>query len=138
MKLITRKVCKTSDIGVNENLFGGTMLAWLDEAAAIMACDLADSKKMVTIKIDEVLFKQPVKVSDHIYIYGILEKLGNSSITLILEARRRNYSTEEIGIGYHNKETLVVNTQIKFVQIDEQGKSLKFTDRQKAHILQIQ
>ena len=36
MKLITINICKTSDIGINNNLFGGTMLSWLDEAGAIM------------------------------------------------------------------------------------------------------
>lgn len=134
MKLITSKVCKTSDIGVNENLFGGTMLAWLDESAAIMSCDLVNSKSMVTIKIDEVLFKQPVKVNDHIKIYGTIVDVGNSSITLKLEARRRNF-TEENGIAY---ETLVCSTNIVFVQIDEHGKSLKFTNKQKVEALQIQ
>jgi acyl-CoA hydrolase len=32
MIYIATKVCKTGDIGVNGNLFGGIMMSWLDEA----------------------------------------------------------------------------------------------------------
>ena len=34
MELISTHVCKVSDVGFHGNLFGGQMLAWLDEAAA--------------------------------------------------------------------------------------------------------
>jgi len=137
MKLITSKVCKTSDIGVNENLFGGTLLAWLDESAAIMACDIVESKSMVTLKIDEVLFKQPVKVNDHIKIYGEVVKVGNSSITLKLEARRRIFFYGEY-LQHKEKETVVCSTNIVFVQIDLNGNSCKFTETQRVNALQIQ
>jgi acyl-CoA thioesterase YciA len=70
MKLISTKICKTSDIGVNDNLFGGTMLAWLDEAGGIMASSVCCSSNLVTLKIEEVLFKEPVKVKQQIRIYG--------------------------------------------------------------------
>ena len=33
-QLIQKKVCMTKDIGVNNNLFGGYLLQWIDEAAA--------------------------------------------------------------------------------------------------------
>ena len=55
MRLISTNVCKTSNIGVNNNLFGGVMLSWLDEAGAIMSSDVCNTQSMVTIKIDEVL-----------------------------------------------------------------------------------
>jgi len=140
MELISTKVCKTSDIGVNENLFGGRMLAWLDESGAIMACDKANTKSVVTLKIEEVIFKLPVKVSDHIRIYGEIVKVGNSSITLSLEARRRNFSMNDFGFttknnvsvfnGKLNTETVVCSTNIIFVQIDKNGNSLKFIESQ--------
>ena len=36
MELITTHVCKESNVGFHGNLFGGTMLAWLDEAGAAL------------------------------------------------------------------------------------------------------
>jgi acyl-CoA hydrolase len=34
MELITTYICKASDIGVHDNMFGGTILAIIDDAAA--------------------------------------------------------------------------------------------------------
>lgn len=127
MELISTKICKTSDIGVNDNLFGGTMLSWLDEAGAIMSCDKINSKSVVTLKIEEVLFKLPVKVNDHIKIYGEIIKVGNSSLTLKLEARKRNFNESQ-------KETPVCSTNVVFVQIDADSHSLKFTEEQLKNI----
>ena len=33
MRLLGTKVCKKHDLGVHNNLFGGTMLSWIDELA---------------------------------------------------------------------------------------------------------
>ena len=126
MELISTKVCKTSDIGINENLFGGVMLSWLDESGFLLATDKANSKNMVTLKVEEVLFKLPVKVNDHIRIYGEVVHVGNSSIRITLEARRRDFHINENS----NKETIVCTTSYTFVQIDKNGHSLKFTENQ--------
>lgn len=123
MELISTKVCKTSDIGINDNLFGGTMLSWLDESGYLLATDKANSKNMVTLKMEEVLFKLPVKVSDHIKIYGEIIYVGNSSINVHLEARRIDFNSEI-------KEIIVCSTFVTFVQIGADGHSLKFTKEQ--------
>ena len=43
MELISTHFIKTQDIGYHGNLFGGVMLAWLDEAAAAFAAQVADT-----------------------------------------------------------------------------------------------
>lgn len=115
MRLISTKICKTSDIGVNNNLFGGVMLAWLDEAGGIMAAELCCSPNMITLKMDEVLFKKPVKVNDHIRIYGKLLNIGNSTVTLYIEARRFCFDSFE--------EETVCSTKMLYVKIDQNGNS---------------
>ena len=138
MELVSAKVCKTSDIGINDNLFGGVMLSWLDESGFLLATDKACSNKMVTLKIEEVLFKLPVKVNDHIRIYGEITHIGNSSITIKLEARRKNfmylafqdYKGNDLLPIAHEKETIVCSTNAVFVQISSDGHSLKFTEKQ--------
>ena len=111
MELISTKICKTSDIGINNNLFGGTMLSWLDEAGGTMASFVCCTPQVITLKIDQVLFKKPVKVNEHIRIYGNVERVGKTSIGLYLEARRFDFA--------NRKEELVCSTKAIFVRIDE-------------------
>jgi acyl-CoA thioesterase YciA len=113
MELISTNICKTSDIGINNNLFGGTMMAWLDEAGGTMASEVCCTPNMITLKIDQVLFKKPVKVNEHIRIYGKVEKIGRTSISLYIEARRFNFG--------QRIEELVVSTRAVFVKIDQTG-----------------
>lgn len=114
MKLISTKICKTSDIGVNDILFGGSMLAWLDEAGGIMASSVCCTSNMVTLKIEEVLFKEPVKVKQQIRIYGKVDRLGKTSISLLIEARRADLKKQT--------EVVVCSTKMVFVRIDAEGK----------------
>jgi acyl-CoA thioesterase YciA len=117
MKLISTKLCKTSDIGVNDNLFGGIMLAWLDEAGGILASNVCCDHNVITLKMDEVLFKHPVKVKEQIRIYGKVEHMGKTSVSLYLEARRANLRTES--------EEVVCSTEMIFVRIDAEGRPVE-------------
>ena len=119
MKLISTKLCKTSDIGVNENLFGGIMLSWLDEAGGILASTIACSSNMITLKMDEVLFKHPVKVKEQIRIYGKIDKMGKTSVSLYLEARRANLKNKS--------EEVVCSTKMVFVRVDGNGKPVSIS-----------
>lgn len=103
----------TKDLGVHGNLFGGNMLSWIDEAAGTMAATVSQSPNMVTLKINEVIFLKAVKVGYMIKIYGEVSRIGTTSITLKVEARKLNVMTLE--------EILVVETEITFVRIDEYG-----------------
>ena len=62
MELVTTKICMALDLGVHGNLFGGSMMSFLDEAAAAYSCQICDTPRMVTKKIEEVVFECPVKV----------------------------------------------------------------------------
>lgn len=121
MRLISTNLCKTSDIGINNNLFGGRMLSWLDESGGIMAAEKVCSRNIVTLKMDQVLFKQAVKVNDHIRIYGKVVKVGNSSISLYLEARRFDFCSQ--------KEIPVCSTGMTFVKIDDFGKPQRIENK---------
>jgi acyl-CoA thioesterase YciA len=114
MELITKHICKTSDIGIHGNLFGGTMLGWLDLSAAIMATQVCKTKDMVTVKMECVEFKAPVKENHTIAIYGEVAFIGTSSIGLKLVAKRHEVYTEY--------ETEVCSVRIVFVRITDEGK----------------
>lgn len=113
MKLINKKICMGKDIGIHGNVFGGLLMAWIDEAAAAFATEYCCTPNMVTLRVGELLFKKPLKAGNHIRIYGDVAHLGNTSIDLKIEARKYNvYSTEE---------TVVCTTSITFVRIDDDG-----------------
>lgn len=121
MKLITTHPVKKSDLGFHSNLFGGKLLAWLDSSAAAFAMETCDTPRMVTIKIDECIFKKSVKEGQLIKIYGDVDKIGNTSITLYLEARAHNV--------YSGNQSVILSTKIIFVRIDENGDPIPISDR---------
>lgn len=127
MELVSTKICKTSDIGVNDNLFGGTLLSWMDEAGGSYACTKCCSPNMITLKIDEVLFKKPVKVKEHIKIFARVLGVGKSSIKIRVEARRVDFENKD--------EALVCSTQMQFVRIDESGKALPIEEKVRISIV---
>jgi len=114
--LLSQRLCMAKDIGVHGNLFGGILLAWLDESAVTFACDICQTGNMVTLKIDELVFKEPVKVGHQIMIYGKLNHVGNTSVALYIEARRKNVHTSE--------ERVVCSTKFIFVRIDNSGEAI--------------
>jgi acyl-CoA thioesterase YciA len=116
MELITTTIMKKSDEGVHGNIFGGTLMSLIDDSAASYAAQICDTSRIVTIKIDELLFKSPVKVGSLLKIYGKVEKFGTTSIKLYIEVRKHNVHT--------GKQEAVTQTFITFVRIDGDGKAI--------------
>ena len=123
MELITTYICKGSDIGVHSNMFGGTILGIIDQSSGAYASQICDTPRMVTIKIDELVFKNPVKVANIIKVYATVKEFGTTSVTLYVEVRKHNV--------YTGKQEVVVHTNIKFVRIDEEGNPIKISERVK-------
>lgn len=123
MQLITTHPIKKSDLGFHSNLFGGKLLAWLDAAAAAFAMEVADTPRMVTVKIDECIFKKPAKEGQLIKIYGRVAEVGTTSLTLYIEARAHNV--------YSGSQSVILSTSIKFVRIDENGDPIPIAERVK-------
>ena len=122
--LISTHPIKKSDLGFHGNLFGGKLLAWLDSAGAAYAMEVSDSPRMVTVKIDECVFKKSAKEGQLLKIYGKVLDIGNSSLTLELEARSHNV--------YSGTQSVILSTNIKFVRIDENGDSIPISERVKS------
>ena len=123
MELISTHPIKKSDLGFHANLFGGKLLAWLDASAAAFAMQVCDTPRMVTVKIDECIFKKAAKEGQMIKIYGDVAEVGNTSITLYMEARSHNV--------YSGKQSIILSTKIKFVRIDENNDPIPISERVK-------
>ena len=123
MELISTHPIKKSDLGFHQNLFGGKLLAWLDASAAAYSMQVCDSPRMVTVKIDECVFKKAAKEGQMIKIYGKVDSIGTTSITLYMEARSHNV--------YSGSQSIILSTKIKFVRIDENGDPIPISERVK-------
>jgi acyl-CoA hydrolase len=126
MELITTYPIKKSDLGFHGNLFGGTLLSLLDASAAGYSMQLFDTPRMVTVSIDKCNFEKPAKEGQLLKIFAKPTKVGNTSMTLYMEARVHNV--------YTGKQELVIKTNITFVQIDEGGNAIPFGERAKNRI----
>ena len=120
MELISTHPIKKSDLGFHGNLFGGKLLAWMDAAAAAFAMQTCDTPRMVTVMIDQCLFKKPAKEGSLLKIYGDTLHIGTTSVTLYLEGRSFNV--------YTHGEDVVLSTNITFVRIDEEGSAIPISD----------
>ena len=122
-QLISTHPIKKSDLGFHGNLFGGKLLAWLDAACAAFAAQVCDTPRMVTIKIDECIFKKASKEGQLLKIYGKVYEFGTTSVTLLLECRSHNV--------YTGRQSSVLTTNIKFVRVDESGDPIPVSERVK-------
>jgi len=95
-------------------LFGGYLLKWIDEFAYVTASLDYPGNRFVTISLDNVVFRKPIKVG-YILCFNIIEsKIGYTSIEYKVEV----YNAKA---GEKNK-SLLFETKIVFVNIDEGGK----------------
>jgi len=113
MQLISTHYVMAKQVGYHGNLFGGIMLSWIDEAGAAFACQIADTGRMVTKYMSEVNFERAVRPGQLIKIYGRCLSIGNTSVTIEIEARRHSI--------YNGTQKPVCKCSIVFVRIDGDG-----------------
>jgi acyl-CoA hydrolase len=112
MNFHTRKWIKPEDLNPNETLFGGRLLEWIDEEAALYAIIQLENPRTVTKYMSEIDFRASAKKGDIIEIGLEPVKYGNASLTLRCEVR--NKMTREIIISIE---------RIVMVSLDAQGKA---------------
>lgn len=87
MEFRTRKLVRPVDLNSGGSLFGGQLLKWIDEEAAIFAMCQLDSQRVTTKFISEIDFVSPAMNGDVIEIGLGVVKFGNTSITIKCEVR---------------------------------------------------
>jgi|TARA_R110002020_G_scaffold67820_5_gene177924 acyl-CoA thioesterase YciA len=121
MELISTRICKTQDVGVHGNLFGGVMLSWLDEAGGAFAGQACDTPRMVTLKLSETVFTKPVRPGHIIKIYGEVLQVGKTTVVIRLEARRHSV--------YNGTQKKVCETELTFVRVDGDGEAIPLSEK---------
>lgn len=123
MDLLSTHPVKKSDLGFHGNLFGGKLLSWLDAAVAAYAMEKCRSQNMITIAMDECVFKKPAKEKQLVKIYAELTKIGNTSATFKVEARAYNV--------FRGDEVVLLATTMTFVRVDEEGGPIPISEQVK-------
>ena len=112
MRFHTRKWIKPEDLNANGTLFGGRLLEWIDEEAALYSIVQLENQKVVTKYISEIDFKASAKKGDIIEIGIDVVKFGKASITLSCEVRNKM-----------TRETIITISNIVMVNMGEDGKA---------------
>ena len=112
--LIARHFVAVKDLGAADRLFGGVMLAWLDEAGAAYAMTQARASNLVTRYVEAMSFLAPGRVGDVLAIYGRVAGRRTSSISIEMKVVAEDPQT---GAGRE-----IVTTTFVFVAIDKWGK----------------
>ena len=112
MKFHTRKWVKPEDLNANGTLFGGRLLEWIDEEAALYTIIQLENQKVVTKYMSEIDFKSSAKQGDIIEIGISVVNFGRASITL--SCKVRNKMTHE---------TIITISNIVMVNVGPDGKA---------------
>jgi len=124
MRFHTRKWVKPEDLNPNGSLFGGKLLAWLDEELALYSIIQLENPRIVTKHMSEINFRSSARQGDIIEIGIDVVKFGRSSLELKCEARNMMTretiitidSTTMVNLGEDGKPKAHGKTEIEFVK----------------------
>lgn len=111
MRFHTRKWVKPEDLNANKTLFGGKLLAWIDEEAALYAIIQLENQKVVTKYMSEINFMSSAVQGDIVEIGMDVVRFGGSSLVLKCEVRNKM-----------TRETIITVENIVMVNLGEDGK----------------
>jgi acyl-CoA thioesterase YciA len=110
---VIRVTAMPADANADGDIFGGWLMSLMDMGAGLIAARFAKGR-VVTVAMDGCHFIQPVKIGDEVSVYGQLQGVGRSSMTIAIESWRR---------PRHDERALRVTEAVfTFVAIDDDGR----------------
>lgn len=79
--LVLRVMPMPADANPNGDIFGGWIMAQVDLAGAVLPARVARGR-IVTVAVNQFVFKQPVSVGDLLSFYSRVERVGRTSVTV--------------------------------------------------------
>jgi acyl-CoA thioesterase YciA len=107
----TRKIVKPLDLNPHGTLFGGRVLEWIDEEAAIFAACQLNSSQIVTKLMSTVNFVSSARNGDIVEIGCEALSFGRTSITVRCAVRNKE-----------SGEMITEVDKLVFVRVDADGK----------------
>ena len=112
-ELTVRTIAMPADTNANGDIFGGWVLSRMDIAGGIAGVDRAQGR-VVTIKVDTMMFIQPVRVGDVLCVYTEVEHVGRTSMRIHIEAWARRFMS--------TTRDKVTDATFTFVAVDDHGR----------------
>lgn len=78
-----------TDTNPRGNLFGGTLVSWMDKAAGFAAMRRARST-VVTAAIEDIAFSVPIVVGDLVEVYAQVVSVGRTSMRIRVEVSKED------------------------------------------------
>jgi len=110
---VIRVTAMPADANAYGDIFGGWLMSQMDMGAGLVAARRSRGRA-VTVAMDGMQFHLPVKVGDEVSVYGEIQRVGRTSLTIAIEAWRRHRHEEE--------EVKVTQAVFTFVAVNEFGK----------------
>ena len=101
-----------SNINGHNSLFGGQLLSWIDEIAAVVARRHSGCN-VVTAAIDRLDFRKPAKPNDTVILHGHITHAGRTSMDV-----RVNTFVERLD----GSRILINEAHLVMVAVDENGR----------------
>jgi acyl-CoA thioesterase YciA len=113
-QLVLRVMPMPADANGNGDIFGGWIMAQVDLAGAVLPARIAKGR-IVTVAVNQFIFKQPVSMGDLLSFYAKVERIGTTSVTVNVEV----YAERDPANLHVVK---VTEANLTYVAIDMQGK----------------
>ena len=113
----THRLVLPGDLNHYGFLFGGRLLAWIDEASWIAASLEFPHCQFVTVAMDTVEFHHSVREGTILTIHCERTRTGTTSVTYAVKVWDRNTQTDPI-----------FSTAVTFVRVDANGQKLPLGD----------
>ena len=105
-----------NDTNPQNSIFGGVVMSWIDMAAA-MCAERHSNRPVVTVHVDGISFKAPIKIGDHVLIKASINYVGKTSMLLGVKVIAENPFT---GITRHT-----TTAYLAFVALDDIGRPIQ-------------
>jgi acyl-CoA thioesterase YciA len=118
LDLVLRVMPMPADSNSNGDIFGGWIMAQVDLAGSVLPARIAKGR-VVTVAVNEFVFKQAVSIGDLLSFYARVERIGRTSITVHVEVyAERNPADLKV--------VKVTEANLTYVAIDRDGQPRVF------------
>ncbi|ARD48202.1 acyl-CoA thioesterase [Sporosarcina sp. P37] len=106
-RTIQSKLVLPPDTNHIQSIFGGKVLAYIDEIAAICAMKHGGTRAAITASIDSVDFVSPALLGDMIELEAIVTSVGRTSMEVFVSVHSKNLVTGEVKLTTESFCTMV-------------------------------
>ena len=113
-ELVLKVIPMPRDCNANGDIFGGWVMAQVDLAGAVVPARYIQGR-MVTVAVNEFVFKHPIQVGDILSFFAKLTRIGRTSVTVKVEVFAERFGSQDDYVK-------VTEASITYVAVDENGK----------------